>query len=230
MAVSGKSLIPDGMSLEEKIGRLLWCSFRGYRSAYNSARFATQREMLEKGLLGGLVLREGDLYESATLINQVQQACGRTLIVAADVENGLGSLLNEGTRFPSNMAFGATRSGEYGYLAGKVTAEEAAAVGINLIFGPTCVRPGPGLPEGLPDVRSYGERLHLVTRLSIAFVRGVQDGGARAVPRYFPGTVAVLRGEMAGNRWMHYMRKLLVDTELSIYEMFFPGRAGVGDD
>lgn len=222
----GRSMIPAGMSLEEKIGRLIWCGFKGYRSAYNSAGFTSQRRMLEQGLLGGLVLQEGDLYESATLINQIQQGCGRTLVVAADAENGLGALLNEGTCFPSNMAFGATRSGEYGYLAGKVLAEEATAVGINLIFGPTCARPGPGLPEGLPDVRAFGEKLHLVTRLSIAFVRGVHDGGARAVPRYFPGTAAVLKGEIAGNRWLHYMRKLLVDTELSIYEMLF--QAGLG--
>ena len=81
MSQSGKNLVPSEMSLEEKIGQLIWCSFRGYRSAYNSARFASQRRMLEQGLLGGMVLREGDLYESATLINHVQQECGRSLIV-----------------------------------------------------------------------------------------------------------------------------------------------------
>ncbi len=220
------NLIPPEISLEEKIGRLLWCGFQGYRCAYNSESFAGQRKMLESGMLGGLVLREGDLYESATLINQIRQECGRQLVVAADVENGLGCLLNEGTCFPSNMAFGATRSGEYGYLAGKVIAEEARAIGVNLIFGPTCVRPGAGLPEGLPEVRSFGGKLQLVTRLSIAFIQGVHDGGGLAVPRYFPGAAEVLTDEMTGNRWLHYMRKLLMDTELSVYEMLF--QAGLG--
>ncbi len=226
MAVSPMSPNPVDMSLEEKIGRLLWCGFRGYRCAYNSESFAGRRTMLEAGLLGGLVLQDGDLYESATLINQIRQECGRQLVVAADVENGLGSLLNEGTCFPSNMAFGATRSGEYGYLAGKVIAEEAKAIGVNLVFGPTCVRPGAGLPEGLPDVRSFGGKLHLVTRLSTAFVQGVHDGGGRSAPRYFPGTPEVHREEMAGNRWLHYMRKMMLDTELSVYEMLF--QAGLG--
>ena len=207
------------MSLEEKIGLMLWSPFYGFRSWYEGPDARVQRRMLNKGLLGGILVKEGELYETATMIHQIQQDIPQPMVVASDLENGLGSLLKEGTRFPSNLAFGATRSGEYGYLSGKITAEEAAAVGINLIFGPTCSRTGSGLPEGLPPTRSYGERLHLVTRLSVAFVRGVHDGGSLAVPRYFPGTAAVRSGKISGSKWLHYLRKLLVDTELSIYEI-----------
>jgi len=207
------------MTLEEKIGLMLWCPFYGFHSWYEGPEAQILRRMLSKGLLGGILVKEGELYETATLIHQIQQEIPQPIVVAADLENGLGSLLNEGTRFPSNLAFGATRSGEYGYLAGKITAEEAAAVGINLIFGPTCSRTGSGLTEGLPPTRSFGERLHLVTRLSVAFIRGVHDGGSLAVPRYFPGTAAVHSGKISGSKWLHYLRKLLVDTELSIYEI-----------
>jgi len=207
------------LSLEQKIGLLLCCPFYGNRNWYESEEFQRQREMLRNGLIGGVVVKEGELYETATLLYEVQQGLSLPLVVAAEVENGLGSLIKEGTHFPSNMAFGATRSGEYSYLAGKIIAEEAGALGINLIFGPTCSRLGSGLPEGLPPVRAFGEKLNLVTRLSIAFVQGVHNGGALAVPRYFPGTAAVQSGEITGSRWLHYLRKLLVDTELSIYEM-----------
>jgi len=208
-----------GMSLEEKIGLMLWCPFYGFHSWYEGPEARIQRRMLSKGLLSGILVKEGELYETATLIHQTQQDIPQPMVVAADLENGLGSLLKEGTCFPSNLAFGATRSGEYRYLAGKIIAEEAAAVGINLIFGPTCSRTGSGLPEGLPPTRSFGERLHLVTRLSMAFIRGVHDGGSLAVPRYFPGTAAVLSGKISGSKWLHYLRKLLMDTELSIYEI-----------
>ncbi|RKY23334.1 MAG: hypothetical protein DRP79_09385 [Planctomycetota bacterium] len=207
------------LSLEQKIGLLLCCPFYGNRNWYESEEFQRQREMLRNGLIGGVVVKEGELYETATLLSEIQQGLSLPLVVAAEVENGLGSLIKEGTHFPSNMAFGATRSGEYSYLAGKIIAEEAGALGINLIFGPTCSRLGSGLPEGLPPVRAFGEKLNLVTRLSIAFVQGVHNGGALAVPRYFPGTAAVQSGEITGSRWLHYLRKLLVDTELSIYEM-----------
>ncbi|MFH1068207.1 MAG: glycoside hydrolase family 3 N-terminal domain-containing protein, partial [Candidatus Glassbacteria bacterium] len=209
------------LTLEEKIGQMIWCPIRGSHSWFEGSDFAGPRRLLEKGLIGGVVLRAGDLYETATLINQLQQKSTLPLAVAADAENGLGRLLNEGTCFPSNMAFGATRSGEYSYLAGKIIAQEAGTLGINIIFGPTCSRSGSGLPEGIPPVRSFGERLHLVTRLAIAFVKGVHDGGGLAVPRHFPGTAAVHSGEISGSRWLYYMRKLLVDTELSIYEMLF---------
>ena len=209
----------SSLSLEQKIGLMIWCPFYGYRRWYQGEEFHRQREMIKSGLIGGVVVEEGELYETATQIQELQQGLALPLVVAAEIENGLGSLLKEGTQFPSNMAFGATRSGEYGYLAGKISAEEAGAVGINMIFGPTCSRPGAGLPDGLPPFRSFGERLHLVTRLSIAFVKGVKDGGGVAVPRYFPGTAAVHSGEISGSKWLHYLRKLLVDTELSIYEM-----------
>ena len=208
-----------GMPLEEKIGLMLWCPFYGFHSWYEGPEARIQRRMLSKGLLGGILVKEGELYETATLIHQIQQDIPQPMVVAADLETGLGSLLKEGTCFPSNLAFGATRSGEYRYLAGKIIAEEAAAVGINLIFGPTCSRTGSGLPEGLPPTRSFGERLHLVTRLSLAFIRGVHDGGSLAVPRYFPGTAAVHSGKISGSKWLHYLRKLLMDTELSIYEI-----------
>jgi beta-N-acetylhexosaminidase len=218
MSKESEQAVAD-MPLEEKIGLLLWCPFYGSHSWYEGPEAQIQRRMLSKRLLGGILVKEGELYETATLIHQIQQDIPQPVVVAADLENGLGSLLKEGTRFPSNLAFGATRSGEYGYLAGKIIAEEAAAVGINLIFGPTCSRTGSGLPEGLPPTRSFGERLHLVTRLSVAFIRGVHDGGSLAVPRYFPGTAAVHSGKISGSKWLHYLRKLLVDTELSIYEI-----------
>ena len=209
------------LTLEEKIGQTIWCSFRGNHGWFEGIEFAGARRLLQKGLLGGVVLRSGDLYETATLINQLQQESPHPLAVAADAENGLGRLLNEGTCFPSNMAFGATRSGEYGFLAGKIIAQEAGTLGVNIIFGPTCSRTGSGLPEGIPPVRSFGERLHLVTRLSTAFIKGIHEAGGLAIPRHFPGTAAVHSGEISGTRWVHYMRKLLVDTELSIYEMLF---------
>ncbi|HUU29745.1 MAG TPA: glycoside hydrolase family 3 N-terminal domain-containing protein [archaeon] len=207
------------LSLEQKIGMMIWTPFYGYHKWYAGPEFQRQREMLGAGLIGGIVIKEGELYETAMQVYEIQQGLALPLVVAADVENGLGSLLKEGTIFPSNMAFGATRSGEYGYLAGKIIAEEAGAVGINLVFGPTCSRLGAGLPEGLPPVRSFGERLHLVTRLSVAFIKGVHSGGAVPVPRYFPGTAEIRSGEISGSKWLHHLRKLLVDTELSIYEI-----------
>ncbi len=217
----------ESLSLEQKIGLMLWPAFHGYRKWYRSDEFTQLRGLVERGLAGGLVVREGVLYETATKVRELQQLSPLPLVVAGDAENGLGSLLQEGTRFPSNMAFGATRSGEYGFLAGKIVAREAGAVGINLVFGPTCCRTGAALPEGLPRVNAYGERLHLVTRLATAFLQGLHDGGALGAPRFFPATGALRDGGVIGGaRWLLQLRRLLVDTELSVFEIFT--QAGLG--
>ncbi|MBN2290025.1 MAG: glycoside hydrolase family 3 protein [Candidatus Glassbacteria bacterium] len=208
----------DGLSLDRKLGLMVWSPFCGSHSREKSLYSFSSRELASQGLIGGILVKEGELYESATRISAIQQESPMPLVVAADIENGLGTLLPGGTQFPSNMAFGATRSREYGYLAGRVTAEEASAVGINLVLGPTCTRFGSGLPEGLPPVRVFGEKLHLVERFSTSFIKGVHAGGSVAAPRYYPGAAAVYQGRCTGSKWLHSLRKLLLDTELGIFE------------
>ena len=207
------------MSLEQKIGQMIWSPFYGYHAFHKGRQALAQTELAARGFLGGLVIKNGELYETATRLHKIQQGQELPLVVAADVENGLGSLLSRGTQFPSNMAFGATRSGEYAYLAGKITTEECRAVGINMMFGPTCSRFGRAIPEGLPRVESFGEKLHLVTRLSTAYIKGVHAAGGISVPRYFPGAEAIIKGEFTGTKWLFHLRKLLVDTELGIFEV-----------
>jgi beta-N-acetylhexosaminidase len=218
MPIDIKTILKN-MSLEQKTGQMVWCPFYGFHASQKDRQAARGEEMARIGALGGMLFKSGELYETATRIQKIQQGLELPLAVAAEVENGLGSLLSRGTHFPSNMAFGATRSGEYAFLAGKITAEECRAVGINTIIGPTCSRVGVAIPEGLPRVESYGEKLHLVTRLSTAFMKGVHNGGAVAAPRYFPGAEAIFKGEFTGSRWLYHLRKLLVDTELGVFEL-----------
>ena len=59
------------LSLEQKIGLLLCCPFYGNRNWYESEEFQRQREMLRNGLIGGVVVKEGELYETATLLYEV---------------------------------------------------------------------------------------------------------------------------------------------------------------
>jgi beta-N-acetylhexosaminidase len=219
------------LSLDRKLGQMVWSSFCGSFSKGKNQGGRSDLELARDGLIGGLVVKAGELYESATLISAFQRESLTPLAVAADIENGLGALLQRGTHFPSNMAFGATRSGEYGYLAGKITSEEAATVGINVVLGPTCTRLGAGLPDSLPAVRAFGHRLHLVERFSTAFIEGVRAGGSVATPRFFPGATAVYQGQCTGPKWLHSLRKLVLDTELGIYEeLSQSGLAALGVD
>lgn len=216
----------QNLTLDQKLGQMIWCPFFGQRSSEKRKSYWNEIDLARDGLIGGVVVQEGDLYESAILLSNLHKTAAFPMAVAADVERGLGSLLNDGTKFPANMAFGATRSAEYGYLAGKIAAEESAAIGINIVLGPTCSRAGTGLTSGLPLVRSHGEKLHLVSKMTNAFIRGVHAGGLLSTPRYFPGSSEIYNGTYTGARWVHHLKKLLIDSEIGLYDSL--SQAGLG--
>ena len=226
MNESENSINIQKLTLDQKLGQMIWCPFFGQRSSEKRKNYWNEIDLARDGLVGGVVVQEGDLYESAILLSNLHKTAAFPMVVAADVERGLGSLLNDGTKFPSNMAFGATRSAEYGYLAGKIAAEESAAIGINVVLGPTCTRAGTGLTSGLPLVRSHGEKLHLVSKMSNAFIRGVHAGGLLSTPRYFPGSAEIYNGTYTGARWVHHLKKLLIDSEIGLYDSL--SQAGLG--
>ena len=95
-------------------------------------------------------------------------------------------VLGGATEFPPLMALGATGSTELAYKMGKVTALEARAVGIHVPFAPVLdVNSNPDNP--IINVRSLGEDPERVAELGAALVRGIQDHGAVATAKHFPG-------------------------------------------
>ena len=58
------------------------------------------------------------------------------MLISANLENGGCGAINEGTNFA--MPMGATATGDMvnGYRLGKISCQEAAAVGVNLGFAP----------------------------------------------------------------------------------------------
>jgi beta-glucosidase-like glycosyl hydrolase len=84
------------------------------------------------------------------------------------------------------MAFGAAGDENLAYAAGKITAEESRAIGVQVDFAPVVdVNNNPRNP--VINTRSYGEDPALVARLGSAFARGLQDGGMIATLKHFPG-------------------------------------------
>jgi len=84
------------------------------------------------------------------------------------------------------MALGAANDEQLTYQAGKITAEESRAIGIQVNFAPVVdVNNNPRNP--VINTRSYGEDPALVGRLASAYVRGLQDGGMIATLKHFPG-------------------------------------------
>jgi beta-N-acetylhexosaminidase len=90
------------------------------------------------------------------------------------------------TPFPNIMALGAVNDENLTYQMAKVIAKEARAIGVHQNYAPVSdVNNNPSNP--IINIRSFGESPELVTRLSNAFIRGLQDGGMVSTSKHFPG-------------------------------------------
>ena len=84
------------------------------------------------------------------------------------------------------MAIAATGNPKLAYAVGKTTAIEARAAGIHWIFAPDAdVNNNPDNP--IINIRSFGEDPATVAEFVTQFVRGVEDNGALATAKHFPG-------------------------------------------
>ncbi len=148
--------------------------------------------------VGGVVVSIGPPMEVASKLNMLQREAAVPLIVATDMEHGPGQRLNGavvfpyglevggGTEFPPVMGIGASGDTSLAYAMGRVTAEEARAVGIHMDYGPDAdVNNNPDNP--IINTRSYGGDPEAVARMVAAHVHGLQDNGMLATAKHFPG-------------------------------------------
>lgn len=174
------------MTIEEKIGQMICCRMQGIYSHRESEYIQNLKKLIEQEKVGGFILFGGDIYETAWLLNKLQQWSDVPLLIASDLERGLGNQLDGATLFPPLMSLGAIGSEERAYTMGKVTAEEARSVGIHMTYAPVVdVNINPLNP--IINTRSFGEDPGLVGLLAQAFIKGCQENGLIATAKHFPG-------------------------------------------
>ncbi len=176
-----------GMSLEEKAAQLVMVRAFGQ---YRSPRSDEYRELLAEVRdlrVGGVVVFDSDLESIPRLLNALQDAAEVPLLVASDLERGLGFRVRRGAvSFPHAMAVGATGSAEMARFVGEVTAREGRALGLHWTFSPVAdVNNNPQNP--IVNIRSFGEDPQLVARMVRAYVEGARAGGMLSTVKHFPG-------------------------------------------
>ncbi len=183
------------MTLREKLGQMLMVTFFGVFDSAESPEYKEVLHQVEENHVGGLIivtdrgplgLERSQVYPTAVVTNELQRRAKVPLIVGADFEAGTGMRLDEGTSFPSAMAIAATGDPKLAYEAGKYTALEARAAGVQWVFAPDAdVNNNPDNP--IINIRSFGEDPASVATYVSEFVRGVEDNGAIATAKHFPG-------------------------------------------
>jgi beta-N-acetylhexosaminidase len=109
------------------------------------------------------------------------------LLVAADQEGGqLIALGDSTTPFPGNMALGATGDLELAEQVGRAIGTEALAMGVNVIYAPSCDLATSAANPHL-GIRSFGDDPAQVGAFAAAMVRGIRSAGAAATIKHFPG-------------------------------------------
>jgi beta-N-acetylhexosaminidase len=94
--------------------------------------------------------------------------------------------LHGATDFPHAMAFGAAGKPEYAEAFGRITAQEARAIGVHWNFFPDAdVNSNPANP--IINTRSFGEDPQQVGDLVTAYIRGARANGMMTTVKHFPG-------------------------------------------
>ena len=183
------------MTVDEKIGQLLFTTYHGSFTATDSDAYRQFLHDVQDLHVGGFIvithgsplgIVKSQAYPTAVLANQLQAKSKLPLLIGADFERGTAMRYDEGTSFPTAMAVAAAGNPKDAYTMGKITALEARATGVQWIYAPDSdVNNNPGNP--IINTRSFGENPQRVAEFVSAFVKGVEDNGGLATAKHFPG-------------------------------------------
>jgi beta-N-acetylhexosaminidase len=185
------------LTLRERVGQMINVWVLGDYTNERDSSFAEVLRWVTQDGVGGVTMSLGSPIEVAAKLNVMQSRARVPLLVASDLEPGLGRLEGgifvpymmvggSATVFPNAMAIGATGDDSLAYRAAYAIGREARAVGIEVVFGPVAdVNNNPANP--VINTRSFGENPRDVARFTTAFIRGLQDAGAMATAKHFPG-------------------------------------------
>ncbi|MEC9273930.1 MAG: glycoside hydrolase family 3 N-terminal domain-containing protein, partial [Candidatus Neomarinimicrobiota bacterium] len=176
----------EKLSLDKKIAQMIVFRLKGDITNDTTFEYKQFHRWINELGIGGAVVYGGGLEETFNRIQIAQSWSEIPLFVAADYERGLGQWYDGATLFPTNMAVAATGRNILAYEQGMITAKEAKAFGVNMIFAPVMdVNNNPDNP--IINFRSYGDDPRMVSIFGNSFIRGVQEQNVYACVKHFPG-------------------------------------------
>ncbi|MEG3954308.1 glycoside hydrolase family 3 N-terminal domain-containing protein [Microcoleus sp. herbarium2] len=188
----------DNLSLPELVAQMFVVRASGYLFDHQiryrewEPTNSKLRYYLEKLGVGGVILVGGSAAELAVRSHQLQSWAKFPLLLAADIEEGVGQRFAGATWFGPPMAIAevarhdSEAADRYAEQMGAVTAIEARAIGLNWIFAPVVdVNNNPDNP--VINVRAFGETPEIVGKLAAAFIRGAGQHPVLTTAKHFPG-------------------------------------------
>lgn len=193
--LSGDSLywndFVKNMSLREKIGQMIMAYF-----SINDS-LDDMKDFVHTGI-GGIFpgyyyVADSGMKTIQKDLKELQEEARIPLFMCCDMETGAGQYCHDGscTEIPGLMAFGACnddeRAGMLAYETGRIIAEEAERLGINITPTPVVdVNTNPYNP--ITNIRAAGDDAESVSKTTIPMIKGIQEGKRLiAMAKHFPG-------------------------------------------
>lgn len=188
----------DQLSLAAQVAQMVVVRASGHlfdqqiRYPVWEANQATLSHYLQDLGVGGVILLGGSAAEVGIKTQTLQEQANLPLLLAADIEEGVGQRFGGATQFPPPMALATIAEHDYpaacryAEAMGRVTAMEARAIGLNWLLAPVVdVNNNPDNP--VINVRAFGATPTLVSSLAAAFVRGAGAEAVLTTAKHFPG-------------------------------------------
>lgn len=193
-------LLPDWqcLSLAQQVAQLFVVRTSGHlfdhqlRYPQWEAKAATLRHYIEDLGVGGVIWLGGHVAELSLRCRQVQDWASLPLLMAADIEEGVGQRFGGAVWLPPPMALGEIARQDlalaigYARQMGSATAQEARAIGLNWLLAPIVdVNNNPANP--VINIRALGDDPEIVAALAEAFIAGAQEHPVLTSAKHFPG-------------------------------------------
>ena len=178
----------NDMSLREKIGQLIATGLPSSEPSEEWLRFAADYRIGNVILFSHNVENKEQLRSLCTRLRETIEAqTGHSPLIAIDQEGGrVTRLPADATNVPGAAAIAATGKPEHAYAAGRLTAQELLALGINFNLAPV-LDINNNKRNPVINVRSYGDTAEAVEAFGLPMLKGLQDGGVLASLKHFPG-------------------------------------------
>ena len=206
----------DSMTDEEKVGQLFFQLTAGVDEEY-------LKNLMEKYHLGGC--RYNNMPSAAVQMqNKTLQKYSKVpLFIACNTEMGGNGCCADGTYIGSGIKIGATDKEQYAHDLGRMSNEEAAAIGCNMAFSPVCDIHQNWLNTEVV-ARAFGNNAQRVAKMGLAYLEGAHtiDGFACAA-KHFPGNGEDFRDAHISNNVNSMNEKEWMDSFGKVYKTLIEG-------
>ena len=171
------------LTLEQKIAQLIM--YPVY-TKNGEAELTKIEKLVDDFGIGGLIYMQGGPVSQVNAHNRLMARSKVPLLTSIDGEWGVRMRLDSVIRFPRQMLLGAIQDESLVYDMGVEIAKQCSLTGVHVNFAPVVdINVNPNNP--VINSRSFGEVKENVTRLSQAYMKGMQDNRILACAKHFPG-------------------------------------------